>query len=106
MEAPDEAGHAGNIEEKILAIEYFDEKIVGAILEGLEAFEDYRVMVVSDHLTPIVKKTHTADPTLFAWAGKKELGTGTEGHLFNETAAGASGVFFETGEALMNAFLA
>jgi len=106
VEAPDEAGHAGNIEEKILAIEYFDEKIVGAIIKGLEAFEDYRVMVVSDHLTPIVKKTHTADPTLFAWAGKRELAAGTEGHRFNETEAGASGVFFETGEALMNAFLA
>lgn len=106
VEAPDEAGHAGSIEEKILAIEYFDEKIVGAILKGLEAFEDYHVMVVSDHLTPIVKKTHTADPTLFAWAGRRELETGTKGPGFNETEAGASGVFFESGEALMNDFLA
>lgn len=106
VEAPDEAGHAGSIEEKILAIEYFDEKIVGVILKGLETFEDYRVMVVSDHLTPIVKKTHTADPTLFAWAGRRELETGTEGPGFNETEAGASGVLFESGEALMNDFLA
>lgn len=106
VEAPDEAGHAGSIEEKILAIEYFDEKIVGAILEGLEAVEDYRLMVVSDHLTPIVKKTHTADPTLFAWAEKKELATGGQSRGFNESAAGASSVFFETGEALMDTFLA
>jgi 2,3-bisphosphoglycerate-independent phosphoglycerate mutase len=41
----------------------------------LKQFEDYRIMVASDHLTPIVKRTHTADPTPFAWATKQELET-------------------------------
>ena len=53
VEAPDEAGHAGNCKEKIEAIENFDRKVVGTVLEGLERFDDFRIMVVSDHLTPI-----------------------------------------------------
>ena len=106
VEAPDEAGHAGSIKEKILAIEYFDEKIVGAILKGLEGFEDYRVMVVSDHLTPIVKKTHTSEPPPFAWAGKKELESNPPGRRFSEAEATSSGLYHETGDALMKAFLA
>lgn len=106
VEAPDEAGHAGSIKEKILAIEYFDEKIVGAILQGLETFEDYRIMVVSDHLTPIVKKTHTSDPTPFAWAEKGELEAGLKGYHYNEGEAKAGGLFYETGEALIRDFLA
>ena len=61
VEAPDEASHNGNYKEKIQAIEAFDREVVGVVLEGLKEFEDYRVMVVSDHFTPIVKKTHTDD---------------------------------------------
>ncbi len=105
VEAPDEAGHSGDIDEKILAIEYFDRRVVGPVLEGLEAFNDFRVMVVSDHLTPIVKRTHTPDPTPFAWAGKAELAGPCEGGPFNEAAAGASGLHFHTGAALMSSFL-
>ncbi|MBW2304962.1 MAG: cofactor-independent phosphoglycerate mutase [Deltaproteobacteria bacterium] len=105
VEAPDEAAHGGQTEEKILAIEYFDERVVGPVLEGLKTFEDYRVMVVSDHLTPIVKKTHTADPTPFAWAGKAELGRVSGGPPFSEVSAAASGVLFESGEALLAEFL-
>ncbi|MFZ7111649.1 MAG: cofactor-independent phosphoglycerate mutase [Desulfatiglandales bacterium] len=106
VEAPDEAGHAGNIKEKILAIEYFDEKIVRPVLQGLEAFDDCRVMVVSDHLTPIVKKTHTSDPTPFAWAGKRELEAVLKGRRYNEKEAKAGELLYETGEALIRDFLA
>ena len=73
VEAPDEASHNGNHREKIHAIENFDKKVVGTILEGLEDFERYRIMVVSDHFTPIVKRTHTEEPPPFAWAKKEEL---------------------------------
>ncbi|MCJ7596387.1 MAG: cofactor-independent phosphoglycerate mutase, partial [Desulfobacterales bacterium] len=65
VEAPDEAGHHGDHKEKIEAIENFDGKVVGTILKGLGVFDDYRVMVISDHLTPIVKRTHTNEPTPF-----------------------------------------
>jgi len=105
VEAPDEAGHAGNYKEKIQAIENFDRKVVGTVLEGLKDFEDYRVMVVSDHLTPIVKKTHTNDPTPFAWATKKELQSTRAGASFTEKAATESGLLFEKGHTLMTSFL-
>ena len=62
VEAPDEAGHMGDLRLKIEAIEAFDEKIVGAILKGMKDFERYKVLVLPDHPTPLSVRTHTADP--------------------------------------------
>ncbi len=70
VEAPDEAGHNGDIMEKIKAIENFDSKITGRIIEELSERCDYRVLILPDHPTPIKKRTHTADPVPFAIAGK------------------------------------
>ena len=106
VEAPDEASHNGNYGDKIEAIENFDEKVVGPILKGLKDFDDYRVMVVSDHLTPVVKKTHTDEPTPFAWASKREIDAKKKGRGFTEKYAGASGHVFEKGHDMMPAFLA
>ena len=105
VEAPDEASHNGNHKEKIQAIEAFDKEVVGVVLEGLKEFEDYRIMVVSDHLTPIVKKTHTDDPTTFAWARKDEIETSSGKVPFTERAAKESGLMFDRGHELMQAFL-
>lgn len=100
VEAPDEAGHAGSVEEKIQAIEAFDQEVVGRVLNGLKRFERYKVMVASDHLTPIPKRTHTDDPTPIAWAAKEELER-AQGGEFSERAAQASGLFFENGHELL-----
>jgi 2,3-bisphosphoglycerate-independent phosphoglycerate mutase len=105
VEAPDEAGHHGNIQEKLQAIEEFDHKVVGTILDGLKAFPDYRIMVASDHLTPISKKTHTEEPAPFAWAGKGEMAGAPKGPGFSERSANESGVLFEKGHTLMHAFI-
>jgi 2,3-bisphosphoglycerate-independent phosphoglycerate mutase len=105
VEAPDEASHNGDHREKIEAIEYFDKKVVGTVLEGLEDFERYRIMVVSDHFTPIAKRTHTEDPPPFAWAKKEELLSMPKGSPFTEREALKSGLVFEQGHELMNAFL-
>ncbi len=105
VEAPDEAGHNGNVEDKIKAIEDFDEKTVGTLLKGLARFESYRVMVASDHLTPIPKRTHTDEPTLFAWGTREELEKGKASPGFNEKSARKSGLFIEKGHELMPAFL-
>lgn len=105
VEAPDEAGHNGDYKEKIQAIESFDREVVGTVLEGLKEYEDYRVMVISDHFTPIVKKTHTNDPTPFAWARKSELEARPEGPPFTEAAARESGLMFEKGYELLPVFL-
>jgi 2,3-bisphosphoglycerate-independent phosphoglycerate mutase len=66
VEAPDEAGHMGNIEAKIKAIENFDEKVVGGMLNEVGGFGDYKILVLPDHLTPISMRTHTREPVPFA----------------------------------------
>ena len=105
VEAPDEAGHEGSIKDKIKAIEAFDEKVVGIILNGMDFFDDFRIMVASDHFTPIIKRTHTSEPAPFAWASKDELKSGQKGPGFSEEYARASGLSFERGCDLMPAFL-
>lgn len=67
VEAPDEAGHSGDLRAKISSIENFDAKVVGRILEGLkEKKEEFRILLLPDHATPISLKTHTSDPVGFA----------------------------------------
>ena len=105
VEAPDEASHNGSITEKIQAIEYFDQKVVGTILKGITEFEDFRIIVASDHFTPISKRTHSSEPAPFAWASKKEIESVLEGPEFSEKSAKESGVFFERGHDLMPVFL-
>jgi 2,3-bisphosphoglycerate-independent phosphoglycerate mutase len=105
VEAPDEAGHAGNWEDKIEAIRRFDRKVVATVLEGLKDFEDYRIMVASDHLTPIVKRTHTPDPTPFAWASKAQLERTRQGPPFTEKAALENRLLIEEGHRLMDHFI-
>lgn len=60
VEAPDEAGHAGDLDEKIKAIESIDKYIVGPVLNYLEG-SDYKAAILPDHPTPIEVKTHTRD---------------------------------------------
>jgi 2,3-bisphosphoglycerate-independent phosphoglycerate mutase len=105
VEAPDEAGHNGNFQEKIQAIENFDQKVVGVILEGLKVFKDYKVMVVSDHFTPVAKRTHTSEPAPFAFASKAELASSPGGYGFTEKNAQKSGDIFWNGHDLMPTFL-
>ena len=63
VEAPDEMGHQGSVEKKIQAIEYLDERVIKLVKEGLEkSGEDYRLLILPDHPTPIKVKTHTANP--------------------------------------------
>ncbi len=66
VEAPDEAGHMGNIEAKVKAIEDFDEKVVGGMLNELGGYGEFRIMVLPDHPTPIPIRTHTREPVPFA----------------------------------------
>ncbi len=63
VEAPDEMGHQGKIDHKVKAIENIDCEIVGVIKQALDASgEDYRILVLPDHPTPIRLRTHTSDP--------------------------------------------
>jgi 2,3-bisphosphoglycerate-independent phosphoglycerate mutase len=70
VEAPDEAGHQGDVRAKVQAIEDFDAKIVGPMLEGLrQHFDAYRVLLLPDHPTPIALKTHVREPVPIALYG-------------------------------------
>lgn len=63
VEAPDEMGHQGSIENKILAIEYLDQRVIKVIKDQMDASgEDYCMMVLPDHPTPIRVRTHTSAP--------------------------------------------
>ena len=62
VEAPDEMGHQGSVEKKVKAIENLDGRVIAPLLEGLKkSGEDYRVLVLPDHPTPIRLRTHTSD---------------------------------------------
>ena len=63
LEGPDEMGHQGSVERKIQAIEWLDERIAKPIAEGLTAAgEDYRMLILPDHPTPICIRTHSSEP--------------------------------------------
>lgn len=68
VEAPDECGHKGMAEEKVRAIENYDRKIIAPVWAALEAAgQPYRLIVCTDHRTPVIKRGHTSDPVPFAW---------------------------------------
>ncbi|HDP70523.1 MAG TPA: cofactor-independent phosphoglycerate mutase [Actinobacteria bacterium] len=102
VEAPDEAGHIGDIKEKIKAIEQFDSKVVGTMIEGLKNSE-YRILVSPDHFTPISVKTHVGEPVPFAiyQAGIESNGVKS----FDELAAKSSSRYLDKGYQLMDLFI-
>jgi len=104
VEAPDEMGHEGNLDGKIKAIEDFDEKVVGILLEGIRDLGDVRLMVLSDHPTPISRKTHVGDPSPFVvYSSRNEnLKNGTS---FCEKVAQKSGILVVPGFRLMEHFI-
>jgi 2,3-bisphosphoglycerate-independent phosphoglycerate mutase len=61
VEATDEAGHAGNLEEKVKALENWDSRILRGLVDGLDAMGPWRMLLLPDHPTPIRLKTHTTD---------------------------------------------
>ncbi len=66
VEAPDEAAHAGDVQEKIKAIERIDNRILGKLMDELPEYDDYSVSILPDHPTPIPLKTHIRDPVPYA----------------------------------------
>lgn len=76
LEGPDEAAHGGSLKDKILAIERFDSLVLEPLLKSLK--EDFALLILCDHLTPLVKRTHVDDPVPFLiysswqkWSGPK-----------------------------------
>ncbi|MBI5750331.1 MAG: cofactor-independent phosphoglycerate mutase [Nitrospinae bacterium] len=102
VEAPDEAAHNGSLKNKIKAIEDFDKRVVGRILEGIKKFKEYRIMVVSDHPSPISIKTHSSERVPFAIYPAKG-GSGVSN--FNEKIVSNPSIKFEKGHELIEFFI-
>lgn len=102
VEAADEAGHLGNAEEKVKALERIDEAVVGPVLAALRRHEDWRILVAADHPTPCSTKAHSPVPPLFAYAGSDVPSEGRG--PFTEKAA-QQGMFLDPGHPLLGLFL-
>ena len=104
VEAPDECGHRFEIQNKVRAIEYIDEKILGPLLQALDTYDDYKVMILPDHPTPLALKTHTADPVPYMiYHKRKERSTPIA--CFDEMHAKAIGIYEANGPSLMERFI-
>lgn len=102
VEAPDEAAHGGKLEEKIQAIEDFDAKVVGPVLDGLGKLGPHRVLVMPDHPTPVSKMTHTSAPVpyiLFDSAGGYRNPSPAQD--YSEVSAKSSGQLIDPGHGLL-----
>ncbi len=104
VEAPDEMGHQGSVERKIKSIEYLDQRVIRMVKEGMDASgEDYRMLVLPDHPTPIVLRTHSSDPVPYMLFDSTNHGSRM--WHYNEREAAASGIDMPSGAALMEYFL-
>jgi 2,3-bisphosphoglycerate-independent phosphoglycerate mutase len=106
VEAPDEASHNGNLKDKIQALEDFDGKIVGPVLRGLEKYGNFRLLVLPDHPTPLVLKTHSSEPVPFVIFSSEDGGRGSkEERFFDEFSALKAGLLIEKGHELLEKFI-
>lgn len=85
VEATDEAGHAGDVEEKVRALENWDRRILADLVPAMDALGPWRMLLLPDHATPLRLRTHTADPVPYL--------------LFDSTQDGPGGVYTEAGVA-------
>jgi 2,3-bisphosphoglycerate-independent phosphoglycerate mutase len=105
VEAPDEAGHSGNCRDKIKAIEDFDALVVGTVLRGAKRFEEYRILIMPDHATPIEMRTHTDEPVPFVIFDSRQMRE-NRGASFNESLLKRDDlVIIEEGYKLMDYFV-
>ncbi len=104
VEAPDETGHQGLLQEKTQAIEDFDRAIVQPVLAGLKKFKPFRLVVCMDHFTPIVLRTHTIDPVpvVIYDSSRPEEGAFS---AYTEENGRKAGVFYQNGAQFMKAVL-
>jgi len=101
IEAPDEMGHQGNVERKVKAIEYLDERVIKRVIDAFEAKgEDFRMIVLPDHPTPIAIRTHTADPVPYMLYDSTDKKNNT--WSYNEKDAEESGNYIADGHMAIN----
>ena len=105
MEAPDECGHHGDAEHKIYSIEQIDKLVVKPVLEYLQnCGEDFALLILPDHPTPLNLRTHVSDPVPFVMYKSNAFVNGTA-NCYTEEEAKNTGNFIENGILLMQKFL-
>jgi len=103
FEATDECGHRNEPENKVKAIEMIDSRVLPILFEGLKKYNDYKIMVLPDHPTPIVTRTHASDPVPYLIYHKNGEVEGVD--TINEETAKATGNFIDFGPSIMTHFI-
>lgn len=103
VEAPDEGGHAGDVELKIRAIEDFDSRVVAKILKEIKQFKNYKILLVPDHATPISLRTHTDGHVPFAILSNSLVSD--KGEKYDELLIEKGSLRFDKGHELMDYFI-
>lgn len=104
VEAPDEMGHQGSVDNKMRSIEYIDEQIIGPVTEQLSGLGiDFRMLVLPDHPTPIRVRTHTAEPVPYMLYDSTRTYQGAS--VYTEKSGRESGIMREEGCLLMKYLL-
>ncbi|WP_130862091.1 cofactor-independent phosphoglycerate mutase [Bacilliculturomica massiliensis] len=105
LEAPDECSHQGDMEGKIRSLELIDEKVMGQVIDYLDhCGEDYKVLVLPDHQTPLSIRTHAGRPVPFVLYNSARPEAEDESKVFGETSGAASDLFFANGYELTDFF--
>ena len=99
FEAPDECGHRGEAENKVKAIEIIDKTVIGPMKQFLDGLDDYRILIMPDHPTPLITKTHSSDPVPYMIYDSRKSINGPAS--FTEEAATATKIFVEHGPDIM-----
>ena len=100
VEASDEAGHAGDVAEKVRSLENWDRRILTDLVGGLDALGPWRLLLLPDHATPLVLRTHTADPVPYLLVDSRTDGPGGD-----YTEAATAGAPVVAGHRLMGELL-
>ena len=104
VEGPDECGHRGEIDNKVLSIELIDQKILQPVYEYLvNCGDDFKILVLPDHPTPIEIRTHSSDPVPFMLYDSKKVHSGVVG--FDEQSARNTGIVVEHGHNLLDSVI-
>lgn len=104
IEAPDEMGHQGNLHHKVQSIEEIDKNVISVVKKALDdAMEEYRILVLPDHPTPICMRTHTSEPVPYVLYDSTKRQNNNA--VYSEKTAEATGVYQEDGYRLMELFI-
>lgn len=105
MEAPDECGHRHEIQNKVTSIELIDAQVVGPIKQALDGLDEYRILVMPDHPTPLALRTHTHDAVPYLIYDSRHTDKVAAGRAYTEQYAKESGVYIAEGYKLMRHFI-